>query len=127
MTGNNHFVIREKLPSLNEVISANRTDKHKGAKLKRRVQDEIGQYIRIAVQQGHAYVQHNRCIVSVIWHEKTKRRDADNVESAVKFILDAMVEQGIIKDDSRKYVAQVYHHIVDDDEDYVEVFINDCV
>lgn len=39
------------------------------------------------------------------------RRDADNIQSAQKFILDAMVKCGVIKNDSRKYISQIYHHI----------------
>ena len=122
----NHFIIEDKLPSLNDVIGKNRTNRYMGAKLKRDIQDEIGQYIRLAVLHGDAAPQGKQCTISITWHERTKKRDVDNIQSAQKFILDAMVEQGIIHDDSRKYVAQIYHHIVDDDRDYVEVYINDA-
>ena len=98
----NHFVIREQLPSLNKVIDANRNNRYSGAHLKKKV------------------------TISITWHEKTKKRDVDNIQSAKKFILDAMVEQGILIDDKRKYVAQIYDTVVDDDEDYVEVFLNEC-
>lgn len=123
----NHFTIDAKLPSLNDVISSNRSNRFMGAKLKREIQDEIGQYIRIAALHGDVIPQGHRCTLSITWHEKTKKRDVDNIQSAQKFILDAMVEQGILEDDSRKYVAQIYHQIVDDTRDYVEVYINDCL
>ena len=123
----NHFTIDAKLPSLNDVISSNRSNRFMGAKLKREIQDEIGQYIRIAALHGDLAPQEKKCTISITWHEKTMRRDVDNIQSAQKFILDAMVEGGILKDDSRKYVAQIYHHIVDDDRDYVEVYINDAI
>ena len=121
-----HFVIKRKLPSLNEVIDANRENKYVGAKLKRELQEEIGWYIVSAVMRGDLAPRNERCTVSIRWHESTMRRDVDNIQSAQKFILDAMVKQGILKNDSRKYVSQVYHQIVDDEEDYVEVFVNDC-
>lgn len=122
----NHFVIEQKLPSLNEVIGSNRANRMMAAKQKREIQSDILTYIRLACLNGDLVPQRKRCTISITWHERTKKRDVDNIQSAQKFILDAMVEGGILEDDSRKYVAQIYHHIVDDDRDYVEVYINDC-
>ena len=55
------------------------------------------------------------------YHEKSKRRDADNIASAKKFILDALVEMGVLPDDSRKYVKGFYDVIIDDKTDFVRV------
>jgi Holliday junction resolvase RusA-like endonuclease len=55
------------------------------------------------------------------WHERTKKRDADNIASAKKFILDALVKMRVIEDDGRKYVKGFYDVIVDDKEDFVIV------
>ena len=55
------------------------------------------------------------------WHERTKKRDADNIASAKKFILDALVKNGVLEDDSRKYVKGFYDAIIDDKEDFVIV------
>lgn len=55
------------------------------------------------------------------WHERTKKRDADNIASAKKFVLDALVKSGVLEDDSRKYVKGFYDKIVDDKEDFVIV------
>lgn len=121
----NHFTIEEKLPSLNDVIGQNRANRMAGASMKNKVQSHILTYMQLAVLKGDLKPQEKKCTISMTWHEKTKRRDADNIQSAQKFILDAMVDGGILKDDSRKYVAQVFHYIVDDDRDYVEVYLND--
>jgi len=43
--------------------------------------------------------------VTFAWHEPNRRRDADNVAFAKKFILDALVGLGVLPDDSRKYVT----------------------
>ena len=123
----NHFIIEEKLPSLNEVIGKNRANKMAGATMKSKVQSHILTYMQIAALKGDLKPQEKQCTISITWHEKTRRRDVDNIQSAQKFILDAMVDGGILKDDSRKYVAQISHHIVDDDRDYVEVYINDAI
>ena len=55
------------------------------------------------------------------WHERTKRRDPDNIASAKKFVLDALVKNGVLEDDSRKYVKGFYDVIVDDTKDFVIV------
>ena len=38
------------------------------------------------------------------WHEKTRRRDLDNIASAKKFILDALQECGILEGDGQKQI-----------------------
>ena len=65
------------------------------------------------------------CEIYIDWHESTKRRDVDNVQSSQKFVLDAMVENGILQNDSRRYVKQVHHNIIDDKYDYVVVKIEE--
>lgn len=55
------------------------------------------------------------------WHERTKKRDADNIASAKKFILDALVKMRVLPDDSRKYVKGFTDVIVDDKADFVVV------
>lgn len=60
-------------------------------------------------------------IVRFEWHERTKRRDADNIASAKKYILDALVKCGVLENDSRKYVKGFYDVIIDDKEDFVKV------
>jgi Holliday junction resolvase RusA-like endonuclease len=60
-------------------------------------------------------------VVRFEYHERTKKRDADNIASAKKFILDALVKNGILADDSRKYVKGFCDVIVDDKTDFVKV------
>ena len=67
----------------------------------------------------------NLCEIYIEWHEATKRRDADNIQSSTKFVLDAMVENGILQNDNRRHVRQVYHKIVDDERDFVVVEIKE--
>lgn len=57
------------------------------------------------------------------WHESTKKRDADNIAFAKKFILDALVNMRVLPNDSRKYVKGFYDVIVDDTTDFVVVEI----
>lgn len=120
------FKILQKLPSLNEVVAANRSGYHAGASLKKKLERDIMSYIEAAIYADKTLSASTiECPVCIYcrWHESTMRRDADNIESAVKFILDAMQKLRILKGDGRKYVPQVFHKIVDDDRDFVEVLL----
>ena len=116
-----YFKIEQRLPSMNELIAANRQNRYKGAKMKRETEDIIGQYIRIARLRGTIKTISEPVEVHIEWHERTKKRDCDNIQSAQKFILDALQKQGILINDNRRYVRQIYHKIVDDSEDFIEV------
>lgn len=118
-----YFKIEQKLPSLNEIINANRRNKYIGAKMKREIEANIGLYITSARLRGTIRAVTYPVTIDIKWHERTKKRDVDNIQSAQKLILDALQKQGILINDSRRYVRQIYHEIIDDDADYVEVII----
>ena len=117
----NSFTIRRKLPSLNEVISKNRSNKYAGAIFKADIEEEIGWDIKQALKSGTLKPVSGACEISISWHEASKRRDVDNIQSAQKFIMDALQKYGIIKNDSRKYVKQIRHKVIDDVKDVVVV------
>ena len=116
-----YFKIEQRLPSMNELIAANRQNRYKGAKMKRETEEVIGQYIRIARLRGTIKPVSEPVEVYIEWHEKTKKRDVDNIQQGAKYVLDALQKQGILINDSRRYVKQIYHKIVDDTADFVEV------
>ena len=59
------------------------------------------------------------------WHESTKKRDADNIVFAKKFILDALVKMRVLPNDSRKYVKGFTDDVIDDKADFVIVELID--
>lgn len=120
-----YFKIEQRLPSMNELIEANRQNRFKGAKMKRDTEDIIGQYIRIARLRGTIKPISEPVEVHIEWHERTKKRDCDNIQSAQKFILDALQKQGILVNDNRRYVRQIYSKIIDDTADFVEVTLRE--
>jgi Holliday junction resolvase RusA-like endonuclease len=125
-----YFVIKTKLPSLNEVIAKNRANKYMAAQFKRDIETEIGYYIKQALTIGRLKpMGETPCVIYIEWHKKTKKMDVDNIHSSAKFILDALQKCGVIKNDNRKYVKQIYQKIVDDKEEYCKVFLVDvnCV
>lgn len=87
-----------KLPSLNEYINACRRNRYVGAKMKANVEQDIAFFInKLPVFEKPIKIHFH-------WIEESKKRDFDNVSFSKKFILDAMVKCGKLKDDNRKYV-----------------------
>ena len=108
-----HFTVREKLPGLNEYIHDINRSAYIGNRLKRDTQDTIALYIRAALARGTlAKVTDFPVCVRFIWHERTRRRDLDNIASAKKFILDALIECGVLPGDGQKYVCGIHDEFV---------------
>lgn len=108
MNIHNGFTVHAKLPSLNDVIDKDRTCRYAGASYKREVENIIARYIIKALESGELRPVSTPCTIQFLWHEKNRRRDVDNVQSAQKFVLGAMVRCGVIPDDNRKYVTQLH-------------------
>lgn len=117
----NELVINAQLPSLNQYQNACRSHWSKGADFKKDIEELIGWHIRSALTKKTLRRVEKSCEIFIEWHEKTKRRDVDNIQSAQKFILDALQKFGVIKNDSRKYVKQIHHTVIDDKRDFVIV------
>lgn len=88
-----------KLPSLNEYINVCRANKFQASKYKKDIENDIGIFIARLPKYEKPIKIHFH------WIEGNKRRDLDNVAFAKKFILDAMVKFGKLKDDNRKCVT----------------------
>lgn len=88
-----------KLPSLNDYIRVCRANKDYANKFKKQYEQEIGLYLmKLPCFEKPIQITFN-------WIEGNKKRDLDNIAFAKKFILDAMVKFGKLKDDNRKYVT----------------------
>lgn len=96
------FAIKQRLPGFNEYIHAVNINRYKGNALKREAQDAIGLAIKRARLEP---VTEYPVAICFEWHERTKRRDLDNIASAKKFILDALQECGILEDDAPRCVC----------------------
>ena len=116
------FVVNEKLPSLNEYINACRKNAHAGGTFKRQSDTLIAFYIRKARLPK---INKPVCI-DFEWHEKTQKRDLDNVAGyGHKTILDALVLCGILKDDSPRFVKGFSDSFTSDKSDYVKITITE--
>lgn len=97
------FEIPGRLDGLNEYTGACRANYRVGAAMKRRNQDAVTAAIKAA---GIKPVS-GKVDVHCIWCEKNMRRDKDNIRFGVKFVLDALVECGIIPNDSWAYINKL--------------------
>lgn len=104
----NEFTIKHKLPSLNDVIEANRTNRFMGAKFKKDIEEAIGWSIRSALTRKTLYKPKKAVVVRFTWTEPNRRRDCDNIASAKKFILDALVKMRVLENDTQKFVVGFY-------------------
>lgn len=90
------FVIRGKLPGLNEYINAERTNKYKGAQLKRQCESVVMRSARSLSKyraEGPVYMIYH-------WYCEDRRKDKDNISSfGRKVIQDALVRAKILKND----------------------------
>ena len=93
------FEIDMKLPSLNDYIRVCRCNKYQAAKFKSDIEKEIGLFLMEMPKWNNPIKIHFH------WIEGNKKRDLDNIAFSKKFILDAMVNQGKLKDDNRKCVT----------------------
>lgn len=106
------FTIDGRLPSLNEYTRVNRRNRYEANKLKQKSQMDIS----IAIKNAHIKPIDEPIMLFIKWYEKDAKRDVDNIISAKKFILDALVNECVLKDDGRKYVKQCFDIVATDKE-----------
>ena len=124
MSAVNKCFIGVRFPSLNEYVNECRRSPYKGAKEKRSYERAAGWYIRLAMQQGKLKPVNGPCIVQFIWQEPNRKRDVDNIQFGQKFVLDALVRNGVLENDSQKFVMNTMHAVrVADDKNLVGVEI----
>lgn len=108
------LLIEGELTALNEFVNAERRNRYIAAKIKR---DETG-YCQDVAEKSDLKLQETDfpCALIITWYVKNKRKDADNIAFAKKFILDGLVEAGVLPNDNRKYV-QGFTDIVKEDKE----------
>lgn len=104
---NYKFTIHKRLPSLNDYVDVCRFNKYQAASFKRNVDNlicyEIRSQLNIQIEKP--------VIVHLHFVEENKKRDVDNVYSASKYILDALVKMKVLKNDNPKHVVDIkYSH-----------------
>lgn len=99
------IIIKQRLIGLNEYTNETRRNRFAGANLKKKQENIIGLYI----QKGIRF--NNPVKIIFNWYEPNRRRDIDNVSFAKKFILDSLVNKGVLINDSQRYVSQCVDNV----------------
>lgn len=104
------LTILGKLPGLNEYTSANRTNAHKGGKMKKDAEENIKLHIEQQLKGLHIT---KPVMLKYDFFEQNKKRDLDNISAfAHKVIQDSLVKAGVLANDGWKeiygYLDQFY-------------------
>ena len=96
------FTVYGRLESLNPYINSQRGNKYGGANLKK------GQTKIVALSANGLEAIPDEAYpikLSIVWYEKNKKRDPDNIVFAKKFILDGLQSVGVIRNDGWGEIA----------------------
>lgn len=118
------LIIPGKLHNLNDYIAAERSNRHKGAKMK----SDSGTIVAAAIRQCMRGVRIDGPVeMHYTWYEPNKRRDKDNISSfGRKVIQDSLVSTGVLKDDGWKHVVGFSDRFeVDSENPRIEVLIKE--
>lgn len=113
------YYIDHEFTTLNDYINAERRNKYVAAKIKKN-ETELVYYSMLNKPKAPT-----PCCITITWHTKNKRKDADNIAFAKKFILDGMVKAGIIPNDNLTHIVELHDKFVIDKESYVEVNVTE--
>ena len=95
------LVIQGTLPSLNEIIRVAKSHPQAYANLKRQ------HTMNISMNARHQIKKRVQPPVELIftWYCKDRRTDPDNLTAARKFVIDGLVESGVLDDDGWEEIA----------------------
>lgn len=118
------FVIPGRLEGLNNYTAANRTNPHKGGKVKRDNEDHV---IWCICQQLRGIHIEKPVLIYYRFYEKDRRRDGDNILScAAKFVQDSLTKTHVLAEDNRNCIPHFYHDVfVDKQNPRIEITITE--
>lgn len=97
------FTIPIRLPGMNEIIDAARTNKFASAAMKKKATADCAALLGVTVPFNPPVA------VEIEWFEPNSRRDVDNIMAGQKFILDALVGRGFLPNDGQKEIVALSH------------------
>lgn len=111
------FTIPGRLPGLNDMTDAARENKYASAQMKKEYTELVAWCAKSARLPRFDQVD-----MVITWYEPNTRRDKDNIMAGQKFILDGLVQAGVIANDGWKQVGKITHDCqVDRENPRVEV------
>lgn len=118
-----HLVFYGRLPGMNEIIHAARTNVYASNKMKQGAQDELRAQWAFEIKEPQPFTVPVN--VAVTFYEKDNRRDDDNVFAGLKFILDALQDAGLIVKDSPKWCHVTAERFTDPAQPRIEIIITE--
>ncbi len=116
------FDIEGRLPGLNEIIDAAKQGKGKYQPYSMMKQT----YTNMVAWLAKKLPKYEQVNITITWYEPNEKRDPDNIMAGQKFILDGLVQAGVLPGDSQKYIQGITHRFkVDKLNPRVEVEILD--
>ena len=100
------FVVYGLLPNLNDYIKAERRNRFEAAAMKRKTQAAVLAAIHRSLRGAKIT---RPVILHYLWVERDRRRDKDNVAFAQKFVQDALVQAGVLRNDGWSNVEGFTH------------------
>ncbi|MEA3324110.1 MAG: hypothetical protein U9Q37_03085 [Euryarchaeota archaeon] len=112
MTLNQRVKLLSDVPSMNEILAAKGavyTGGHRRRSAYTTMKKTCTQAVANALREQECVPTepYSTISISIIWYEKNRRRDPDNIRAGVKFILDGMVLAGVIKNDGFSNIASI--------------------
>lgn len=96
------FEIDKRLIGYNQYSNIERRNRYEANNIKQKEQA----YIIWCIREQLGNIRIDKPVKGkFIWIEENRKRDLDNVCFAKKFILDSLVQSGVLKDDNRKIVT----------------------
>ena len=111
------FTIPGRLPSMNEIVSASKSHYMQYATMKKDNTNLVSMIAKSSVKR-----QLDKIDIEINWICKNRRMDKDNIIAGTKFILDGLVNAGIIKNDGWSEIGDINHKFdVDKKDPRIEV------
>ena len=110
------------MPALNEIIASSKSHFGAYSTMKKKHTNNLNWFINRDIDCDVCI--DNPANITIAWFAKNKRKDPDNIAAGKKFILDALVQSGIMKNDTWGYVNSLSDRFyIDKDNPRIEVMI----
>ena len=115
------IIIPGELPDLNQIIAESKNHWGSYSSLKK----ANTQLVAFCTKQAKVK-QYKKIDLEITWYCKNRRKDKDNIMAGTKFILDGLVQAGVIQNDGWANVGDIRHKFdVDKQEPRIEVKITE--
>jgi len=115
------LTIPGELPTMNEIVAVSKKHHMAYANMKKKYTDLVHLH-------ANNLSKVDRADFLITWYCKNRRKDKDNIMARAKFILDGLVNAGVIENDGWAQVGNIFHMFkVDKNNPRVEIEIKELI